>query len=183
MKFGLEIIFLLIILFGATYLVLLSFPLSSYGGLIGILTSRVFAFIVFNIVVCSILVISDRPSTEAYNDFMPFQDFDDEADKEQMEEKINDDNCNQSSSECSSDSDDYMYYFSPDGCEEEDDDDDYGSTSNDEFGWDNDDEEYDDDLESRIEEFIAKVINGWKGAVSRQAQQQTSGLSLNKSLL
>ncbi|XP_021735782.1 MATH and LRR domain-containing protein PFE0570w-like [Chenopodium quinoa] len=57
------------------------------------------------------------------------------------------------------DDDDY-YYHGSDGYDEDDDD----NGSDGEVGWDEDDEEeeYDYDLERRIEAFIAKVINGWK---------------------
>lgn len=57
------------------------------------------------------------------------------------------------------DDDDDYDCGSDDGYDEDDDDD----GSYDEIGWDEEeDEEYDTELERRIEAFIAKVINGWK---------------------
>ncbi|XP_071918369.1 uncharacterized protein [Coffea arabica] len=154
MKFGLELIFRLIILVGAaTHLVLLSCSLSSYGGLVERSTSRAFVFILFNTIMSSILVKSYRPSAEYYTEFLPCGDFYDQAEEKQSEEMIRDDI--ESSSASSSDSDD-------DEEEKEEDDDDDDSDGNDEIGWGNDDEEYDETLESRIEAFIAKVISGWK---------------------
>lgn len=51
------------------------------------------------------------------------------------------------------------YDSNEDGYDEDNDDDDEDN----DYGWsDEDDEEFDDNLESRINEFIAKVINGWR---------------------
>ena len=57
----------------------------------------------------------------------------------------------------SDEEDDYEEYHGSDGYEEDDDD----SGSDDEVGWE-DEERYDDNLQKRIEDFIAKVTNGWK---------------------
>jgi len=57
--------------------------------------------------------------------------------------------------------DDDDYYHGSDGYDEDDDD----NGSQPEMGWEDDEEEedeYDSELERRVEAFIAKVINGWR---------------------
>lgn len=153
MNIDLQRIVLLIILIGAASLVLVSFSLSSYGSFMGFSTSRTFVFIMINIVISFVLVKSLGQSAEGHDEVFPLGDSDPEAAEEKIEEMID------SSSSSSGNGDDYFDYYNSDGYEEDHDD----SDSNDGISWDSENEGCDDDhLESRIEEFIAKVIQGWK---------------------
>ncbi|CAL5359935.1 unnamed protein product [Camellia sinensis] len=79
------------------------------------------------------------------------------------EEQSSSNNYNNDNYDNDDDKNDDEYYHGSDGYNGENDDD--GSDGV--VGWD-DDEEFDNDLESRIEGFIAKVIKGWKEELSRE---------------
>lgn len=120
-------------------MVLVNLPLSTNGTAFGITTSTIHPFAMLNTIIWAILVTSVRPSAKGYGDFMSFRDSVCGQEKEEMTD--------QNDNGSTADSDDYQYDFSDtDGHDE----------VNDGNG------EYDDTLDSRIEEFIAKVIRGWR---------------------
>ncbi|CAK9173140.1 unnamed protein product [Ilex paraguariensis] len=151
----------------ATSLLFLDFSFSLYGYFVGFSSNGMFVFSVLNILICAILAISFQPSADDIDAFFPFL-FVYGVGKDQTEE-IHD-----ASEGCSSpgsiisyynngddDNDEIVDIYYLDGYEEDDDD----NGSDGEIGWNDDDEkeeEYDENFESRIEEFIAKVINGWR---------------------
>lgn len=119
---------------------------------------RIFVFSVFNVISFVVLVRGYRPSSDEFEASVPFvftlyDDYGDDHKDKHYDDYFYDED----------DDDDQSAYHGSDGYDEEDDDD-YGS--DDEIGW-NDDDDYDNneqdyDLERRVEDFIAKVIAGWK---------------------
>ncbi|KAL2235891.1 phosphopantothenoylcysteine decarboxylase subunit VHS3-like [Sesamum indicum] len=136
----------LLLLFFITLLLVFYFSLSSNADF----SSRCFVFSVFNVVFCAVLVGDDRKSAQDFDGISDFLGFGYEVD---WEEKTMD--------EMSSDEDDDDFYDS-DGYDSEIE---WTDDDNDDDTDEDDDEElkeYDQNLEGRIEEFIAKVIKGWR---------------------
>ncbi|PIN27084.1 hypothetical protein CDL12_00142 [Handroanthus impetiginosus] len=123
----------------------------------GFLRSPIFVFSVSNIIISVIFFKRDRESAEGFDGIMAFFGFVYENNEEQeilegfmdeMRSDVDDDDEDEDEDE-----------------DEDDDDDDSDAYFYDSDGYISDDEKeelYDEKLESRIEEFIAKVINRWK---------------------
>lgn len=112
------------------------------------ISSPFFLYPLFNIIILVIIFGSYRPYVDKVDGVFP--SFPDEV-GDDVYDNIRD------GSDNSDDDDDYKQNYGSDGYEEDDDD----NGSDGEIGW-QDDEEFDDNLERRIEEFIAKVNTGWK---------------------
>uniref|UniRef100_A0A7N2ME42 Uncharacterized protein n=1 Tax=Quercus lobata TaxID=97700 RepID=A0A7N2ME42_QUELO len=126
--------------------------LSTYEFIVVKKSSRVAVFFVFNVIVITICrgTLSSKPSDGDFDNFLSFppivDEFDDDTKDEAKDEDYDD-----------SDVDDSDEYHGDDGYDEDDDDD--GERSDDDV--DSDDEQV-EDLETRIEDFIAKGHRQWR---------------------
>ncbi|PIN27083.1 hypothetical protein CDL12_00141 [Handroanthus impetiginosus] len=138
-KFGWELIVLLFFI--------ISICVSLRSNSNGILCSPIFVFSVSNIIISVILFKRDRKSAEDFDGIMAFFGFVYENNEEQeILEGSNDEMTSNMDDDDDSDDDEDAYFYDSDGY----------------ISDDEKEELYDEKLESRIEEFIAKVINGWK---------------------
>ncbi|KAJ9147792.1 hypothetical protein P3X46_029913 [Hevea brasiliensis] len=132
-------------------------------------SSSLFLFSMFNTIILAVVFGNCRPSVEEvdgawYSFQSSYEDGQDSYDNI-VKDEDND-------SDVDDDDDQRENYFS-DGYDEDDDD----SGSDGEIGWEDDDEEIDDNLQRRIEDFIAKVNKGWREEWLRENHQnQTSKL-------
>lgn len=124
--------------------------LSTYEFIVVKKSSRVAVFFVFNVIVITICRGSFKPSDGDFDYFLSFPpivyEFDDDTKDEAKYEDYDD-----------SDVDDSDEYHGDDGYDEDDDDDGEGSDDD----VDSDDEQV-EDLETRIEDFIAKGHRQWR---------------------
>lgn len=137
----------ILILFAAAFL-FLKYSLSS---------NPLLLFSLFNTIILAITVGSFRPCTYEADEILPFFCDTDELGiidtRDDIMEYSDDD-----------DDDDYDHeHHGSDGYDEDDDD----NSSDDEVGWEDDDssrndEGYDDNLQKRIEDFIAEAYSRWK---------------------
>ncbi|KAJ8767593.1 hypothetical protein K2173_018151 [Erythroxylum novogranatense] len=115
-------------------------------------SSPLFIFSLFNAIILFIVLGNHRPSGDEVEEFFQYSSQSSFADD--YGDYVKDDN---GGSDMEDDNEDRSEFDGSDGYDEDDDDD--GSEG--EVGWE-DDEEPDENLESRIEDFIAKVIKGWR---------------------
>ncbi|XP_059639213.1 uncharacterized protein LOC132281531 [Cornus florida] len=163
---GMKLVGVSIVVFltAAASLALLNFSLPPHLDLLGFLSNRVFLFTMFNTITFAIFAKSFKPSMDEFAEpFLHFGYYEEE--EAQSKDRPNDDDSSYHRSNCDyddyDDDDNAYYYGSDDGYDEDDDDD----GSDDEIGWDSNEEH--DDLESRIDEFITKVITGWREELLR----------------
>lgn len=143
MKFVWQLIFLLFIVF--------SFSLSSYGNFNEFSSSPIFVFSVFNIIICAIIVKCESKSAQDFDGLMAFFGLVYEEETEEITYEMYSD----------SDDDADAHFHNSDGYDSEIEWTE-GSGGDEDEDDDNEKKEYDENLESRIEEFIAKVIKGWR---------------------
>ncbi|KAM3734957.1 hypothetical protein ACB098_10G054000 [Castanea mollissima] len=119
---------------------------------LGFSSSPLLVFSVFNSIIIAILIGNYRPSTEEVEGVMP-------PFLPQNEEEIDaqDDTGDYINCKEDEDEDEDEEYHGSDGYDKDDDD----NSSDDEACW-QDEEEYDNNLERRIESFIAKVNEEWR---------------------
>ncbi|XP_012087235.1 secreted acidic protein 1A [Jatropha curcas] len=143
--------------------VLLFLILSLSSALVLNFSSQFFLFSLFNTLVLSIIILgSNRPSSTDEIDGAWFYSHQDQNDDMfHYTNNIKDEYKNHGDDDSDDDDCRKENYFS-DGYDEDDDD----SSSDGEVGWDDDDEEeeevIDENLQRRIEDFIAKVNKGWR---------------------
>uniref|UniRef100_A0A7N2N326 Uncharacterized protein n=1 Tax=Quercus lobata TaxID=97700 RepID=A0A7N2N326_QUELO len=121
---------------------------------LGFSSSPLLVFSVFNTIIIAILIGNYRPSTEEVEGVMPPFLPQNEEDKDAQDDTGDYINGKEDENE---DEDEDEEYHGSDGYDEDDDD----NSSDDEICW-QDDEEYDNNLERRIESFIAKVNEEWR---------------------
>lgn len=141
---------MLFILCASISFIFSSFSLSSYGNLGVFWGTRTFVFSIFSIVFSTVLVKWDRESVENFDGIMTFLSSLYEL-KYDLDEVRTYESC--------SDSDEDTYSYDSDGYEEDEDDD---EDEDGEIGWDEEDDENDESLTRRIEDFIAMMIRGWR---------------------
>lgn len=145
MKLGGTPVSVILIMFAAAFLFLKH----------SLFSNPLLLFSLFNTIVLAIMVGSFRPCTYEVDEILHFFCSSDELEVVDMHENI---------MEYSDDEDDYDHeYHGSDGYDEDDDD----NGSDDEVGWEDDDnsrddEGCDDNLQKRIEDFIAEAYNRWK---------------------
>lgn len=126
-------------------------------------SSTLFLFSMLNTVILAVVVGSYRPSVEEgdggwYSFQSWYEEVEDAYDKDEDYDSDDDDDYEKEND------------FS-DGYDRDDEGDRDG-----EIGWEDDDEEEDDNLQRRIEEFIAKVNRGWRDEWLRENHQTQSKL-------
>ena len=123
---------------------------------LGFSSSPLLVFSVFNTIIIAILIGNYRPSTEEVEGVMPPFLPQNEGEKDAQDDTGDYINGREDENEYEDEDEDEEYHGS-DGYDEDDDD----NGSDDETCW-QDDEEYDKNLERRIESFIAKVNEEWR---------------------
>lgn len=121
---------------------------------LGFSSSPLLVFSVFNTIIIAILIGNYRPSTEEVEGVMPPFLPQNEEEIDAQDDTGDYINCKEDENE---DEDEDEVYHGSDGYDKDDDD----NSSDDESCW-QDEEEYDNNLERRIESFIAKVNEEWR---------------------
>lgn len=121
---------------------------------LGFSSSPLLVFSVFNTIIIAILIGNYRPSTEEVEGVMPPFLPQNEEEIDAQDDTGDYINCKEDENE--DEVEDEVYHGS-DGYDKDDDD----NSSDDESCW-QDEEEYDNNLERRIESFIAKVNEEWR---------------------
>ncbi|KAL7111517.1 hypothetical protein ACP275_05G094000 [Erythranthe tilingii] len=155
------------VFFVTLFIVLCFSSISPYGNLDGFFCSRIFVFSVCNTIICAILVESGNKSAEDLDGLMTllgfrvYEEGEDEEEEEENEEItdgwIDDDDDDNDDDDDDDDDDSY------DGSDGYDSDIELSSDENDNNSDSDSDSDSDyDNLESRIEEFIAKMSKMWR---------------------
>lgn len=121
---------------------------------LGFSSSPLLVFSVFNTIIIAIVIGNYRPSTEEVEGVMPPFLPQNEEEIDAQDDTGDYINCKEDENE---DEDEDEVYHGSDGYDKDDDD----NSSDDESCW-QDEEEYDNNLERRIESFIAKVNEEWR---------------------
>ncbi|KAL6174568.1 hypothetical protein ACLB2K_051214 [Fragaria x ananassa] len=128
-------------------------------------SNPLFVFSLCNIIILAIIVGDHRPPTEEVESILPFLSSSSEDATDDIEDDGSNKHCNIDDHVNGNDnvddevdqSEEEDADYDSDGYDEDDDD----NGSNDEIGW-GDTDESDDNLETRVEDFIDRVYKGWQ---------------------